>query len=142
MPFHSAEHTAGVIRRTGGLLRGMGAPEKECRVGLLAAAFHDTVQRWVPGPLSDVRVLRRRRTGQNEADSAAEAVDCPRWTFSYSGPSAWYRASSSRGGCVLAALFSAIRPRPGNEKCLRTARTSIVPGPGTRPAPPSPAVIG
>jgi hypothetical protein len=74
MPFHSAEHTAGVIRRTGALLRGMGATEKECRVGLLAAAFHDTVQRWVPGPLADGRILRRRCTGQNEADSAAEAV--------------------------------------------------------------------
>jgi hypothetical protein len=75
MPFHSAEHTAGVIRRTGALLRGMGATEKECRVGLLAAAFHDIVQRWVPWPLSDGRVLRRRYTGQNEADSAAEAVE-------------------------------------------------------------------
>jgi hypothetical protein len=75
MPFHSAEHTAGVIRRTAALLRGMGATEKECRVGLLAAAFHDTVQRWVPCPLSDGRVLRRRNTGQNEADSAAEAVE-------------------------------------------------------------------
>jgi hypothetical protein len=75
MPFHSAEHTAGVIRRTGALLRGMGATEKECRVGLLAAAFHDTVQRWVPCPLSDGRVLRRRYIGQNEAASAAEAVE-------------------------------------------------------------------
>jgi hypothetical protein len=74
MPFHSAEHTAGVIRRTGALLRGMDATERECRVGLLAAAFHDTVQRWVPSPLADGRVLRRRYTGQNEADSAAEAV--------------------------------------------------------------------
>ena len=63
-----------MIRRTGALLRGMGATEKEYRVGLLAAAFHDTVQRWVPSPLSAGRVLRKRCTGQNEADSAAEAV--------------------------------------------------------------------
>src|SRR5437899_10962197 len=60
MPFHSAAHTAGVIRRTGALLGAMSATEKECRVGLLAAAFHDTVQRWVPPALSDGRILRRR----------------------------------------------------------------------------------
>src|SRR5437762_2822199 len=74
MPFHSAAHTAGVIRRTGALLGAMGATEKECRAGLLAAAFHDTVQRWLPHELADGRILRQRCTGQNEADSAAEAV--------------------------------------------------------------------
>jgi hypothetical protein len=52
-----------------------------------------------------------------------------------------YRASSSRGGCVLAALFSAILARPGNKKCLRTARTSIVSDAGARPIAPSAAVI-
>ncbi|HVC92909.1 MAG TPA: hypothetical protein VND64_04415 [Pirellulales bacterium] len=74
MPFHSVEHTIGVVRRTCALLRGMGASEKECRAGIVAAAFHDTVQRWVPSPFSDGRVMRRRSTGQNEADSAAEAA--------------------------------------------------------------------
>jgi hypothetical protein len=74
MPFHCAAHTAGVIRRTGALLRAMDAAEREHRLGRIAAAFHDTVQRWVPRPLSDGRILRSRCTGQNEADSAAEAV--------------------------------------------------------------------
>ncbi len=75
MPFHGVEHTTGVIRRTGALLRGMGATEEEFQVGLLAAAFHDTVQRWAPCPTLDGRVMRKRFTGQNEADSAAEAVE-------------------------------------------------------------------
>jgi hypothetical protein len=74
LPFHGVKHTVGVIRRTGALLRAMGASETECRVGIVAAAFHDTVQRWVPSPFADGRVMRGRSTGQNEADSAAEAV--------------------------------------------------------------------
>ena len=74
MPFHCAEHTTGVIRRTGELLRAMGAAEREYQLGLLAAAFHDTVQRWVPVTTPDGEVLRRPFTGRNEIDSAAEAV--------------------------------------------------------------------
>src|SRR3954468_11905777 len=74
MPFHCAEHTAGVIRRTGALLRAMGAGEQEYQLGLLAAAFHDTVQRWAPATTPDGRVLRKRFVGQNEINSAAEAV--------------------------------------------------------------------
>jgi hypothetical protein len=75
LPYHSAEHTAGVIRRTGALLRAMGAAGQECRLGLLAAAFHDTVQCWEANPTSEGQVMRRRLTVQNEAHSAAEAVD-------------------------------------------------------------------
>jgi hypothetical protein len=74
LPFHNAQHTAGVIRRTAALLQALGATGPECRVGLSAAAFHDTVQRWEAHPTSDGRVLRRRLTGQSEAHSAAEAV--------------------------------------------------------------------
>jgi hypothetical protein len=74
MPFHCAEHTVGVIRRTGDLLRAMGAAEREYQLGLLAAAFHDTVQRWVPATTPEGKVLRSRFSGQNETDSAAEAV--------------------------------------------------------------------
>jgi hypothetical protein len=74
MAFHNAAHTAGVVRRTEALLRAMGAAERECQLGVLAAAFHDTVQRWEPNPTPDGKVLRKRITGQNEADSAAEAV--------------------------------------------------------------------
>jgi hypothetical protein len=74
MPFHCAEHTAGVIHRTAALLRAMGAVEREYQMGLLAAAFHDTVQRWAPATTPDGKVLRRRFSGPNEIDSAAEAV--------------------------------------------------------------------
>src|SRR5438046_102705 len=44
LPFHCAAHTVGVIRRSSALLRAMGAAEEELHLGLLAAAFHDTVQ--------------------------------------------------------------------------------------------------
>ena len=74
MPFHCVAHTVGVIRRSGALLRAMGASEDELYLGLLAAAFHDTVQGWAPSTTPDGRVLRQRFTGRNEADSAAEAV--------------------------------------------------------------------
>jgi hypothetical protein len=74
MPFHNADHTAGVVRRTRDLLQAMGAPERDCQLGVLAGAFHDTVQRWEASPSPDGKVLRKRFTGQNEADSAAEAV--------------------------------------------------------------------
>jgi len=74
LPFHCADHTAGVVRRTEALLKAMGASEPEREVGLMAAAFHDTVQRWEPNPTPDGRILRKRFTGQNENDSAAEGV--------------------------------------------------------------------
>jgi hypothetical protein len=74
LPFHCMAHTIGVIRRTGTLLRAMEASEEELHLGLLAAAFHDTVQNWAPSATPDGRILRRRFTGRNEADSAAEAV--------------------------------------------------------------------
>jgi hypothetical protein len=52
----------------------MRASEDELQLGLLAAAFHDVVQNWAPATTADGRLLRRRFTGPNEADSAAEAV--------------------------------------------------------------------
>ena len=74
MPFHCVAHTVGVLRRTGALLRAMRASEEEFQLGLLAAAFHDTVQNWAPSTTPDGRVLRQRSTGRNETESAAEAV--------------------------------------------------------------------
>jgi hypothetical protein len=74
MPFHCVAHTVGVIRRTGALLSAMGVSRHEFHLGLLAAAFHDTVQNWTPSTTPDGRVLRQRFTGRNEIDSAAEAV--------------------------------------------------------------------
>jgi hypothetical protein len=82
MAFHNVEHTAGVVRRTEALLRAMGASERDCQLGRLAAGFHDTVQRWEPNAAPDGRVLRKRFTRQNEIDSAAEAVDLMRRTGS------------------------------------------------------------
>jgi hypothetical protein len=75
MAFHCVRHTIGVIRRTDALLRAMGATEPECELGMLAAAFHDTVQRWEPNATADGKVMRKRFSGQNETDSAAEAVE-------------------------------------------------------------------
>ncbi|WP_435011981.1 hypothetical protein P12x_006093 (plasmid) [Tundrisphaera lichenicola] len=74
MAYHRADHTAGVIRRTGDLLRAMGTGDREYQLGLLAAAFHDTVQGWASAATPDGKVLRRRFSGRNEIDSAAEAV--------------------------------------------------------------------
>jgi hypothetical protein len=74
MPFHCVAHTIGVLRRTGALLLAMGTSEDEFPLGLLAAAFHDTVQNWAPSTTPDGKVLRQRFTSRNEADSAAEAV--------------------------------------------------------------------
>src|SRR5215469_13210865 len=75
--------------------------------------------------------MNRATVSKDSSNSAVicwEAVDCPRCTFSYPGASDRYRASSSRGGWVLAALFVAIRPASPNVKCLRIARTSSEPG--------------
>src|SRR3954469_9097814 len=55
-----------------------------------------------------------------------DADDWPRWTFSYPGTRRRYRSISSRGGWVLAALFSTSRPVPGKSKCSRMARTSNI----------------
>src|SRR5262249_60296902 len=72
--YHGVAHTVGLLRRIGALLRARGASEDEFPLGLLAAAFHDTVQNWAPLTTPDGRVLRKGFTGRNEADSAAEAV--------------------------------------------------------------------
>jgi RNA polymerase sigma factor (sigma-70 family) len=67
LPFHNAEHTAGVIRRRGALLQALGATGPECRVGLLAAAVRDTserdelVLRWRFLPRKIIRTLLRRQ---------------------------------------------------------------------------------
>ena len=75
-----------------------------------------------PGALMNCAISSNERS--KSAVVASEALDCPRWTFSYRGASEAYSASSSRGGWVLAALFVTIRPSAGNAKCLRMAWTS------------------
>jgi hypothetical protein len=99
MAFHNVEHTEGVVRRTEVLLRAMGASPHEIELGRLAAAFHDVVQRWVENPLPDGKLLRKRLAGQNEAESADEAV-------------AWMRAhgwtDAHHADLVRAAILSTV----------------------------------
>ena len=61
-----------------------------------------------PGALMNCAISSNERS--KSAVVASEALDCPRWTFSYRGASETYNASSLRGGWVLAALFVTIRP--------------------------------
>jgi hypothetical protein len=74
MLFHSVDHTVGVIRRAGLLVRAMKASEREVQLALLGGAFHDVVQNWEPNATPDGKVLRKRFTVKNEQDSAAEGV--------------------------------------------------------------------
>lgn len=76
LAFHGLDHTRGVLDRAVTLARAMGATDEEADLAGIAAAFHDTVQRWEENPRADGAVLRKRFAGQNEKDSAAEAV---RW---------------------------------------------------------------
>jgi len=96
MPFHCADHTRGVIRRTEALLRAMGVIEHEMQLGRIAAAFHDTVQRWETNQTGDGRLLRKRFAGQNELDSAAEGV-------------AWMRQAGGMGDRDCDLVTEAIR---------------------------------
>ncbi len=76
LAFHGLAHTNGVLDRAVTLAKAMGATEEEADLAGIAAAFHDTVQKWEENPRADGAVLRKRFAGQNEKDSAAEAV---RW---------------------------------------------------------------
>ncbi len=76
LAFHGLEHTRGVLDRAVTLAKAMGATDEHADLAGIAAAFHDTVQQWEENPRADGAVLRKRFAGQNEKDSAAEAV---RW---------------------------------------------------------------
>ncbi len=77
LAFHGIRHTRGVVNRAILLAKAMGASDQDVELAGIAAAFHDTVQRWeqITRP-TDGAIMRRRFAGQNEKDSAAEAV---RW---------------------------------------------------------------
>src|SRR5262249_14770986 len=62
----------------------MSASQEEYDAGVIGAAFHDVVQRWEVNTTPDGRVLRKRFAGQNETDSAAEAVAYLRKTGGFS----------------------------------------------------------
>ena len=81
LDFHNAQHTNDIIRRTKNILSALEkigfASWHDIEIGTLAAAFHDTTQKWEEsiiqdGPLS--KIIRKRFTGENENTSAEEAV--------------------------------------------------------------------
>src|SRR5262249_19856896 len=84
MAFHNVEHTEGVVRRAQVLLKAMSASAQEYDAGVIGAAFHDVVQRWEVNNTPDGKSLRKRFVGQNETDSAAEAVAWMRKTGGFS----------------------------------------------------------
>lgn len=69
-PYHGVKHTSSVIYRTKKILEAMGASKRDVLLGMLAAAFHDTVQNW---DFHEDGIKRARKTHQNEQDSAGEA---------------------------------------------------------------------
>ncbi len=83
LAFHNTRHTGEVVRRTAAILEAAGADARTIGVGRLAAAFHDTVQRWEenrvpwegnrPGD-EHTKVLRKRFIAENERASAGELL--------------------------------------------------------------------
>jgi hypothetical protein len=90
LDFHNTEHTGGVTRRTVQIIEAAteGTSAEYRRIvraqGTLAASFHDTKQNYkvqyfdannteVKTEEGSVRAFRKRDTGQNEAESGAEA---------------------------------------------------------------------
>ncbi len=83
LDFHNTRHTEGVIRRTEAILNAIRnvdtqvVSEKDILLGGLAAAWHDTVQKYHVEEVSDgsnTKKIRRRHTIENEHASAEEAI--------------------------------------------------------------------
>jgi hypothetical protein len=75
MHYHNAVHTAGVIERAWSIGQAMGMSPRHLLLTVVAAAFHDTVQRWFAVQGEGGVVSRKRLTGRDEVASAAEAVE-------------------------------------------------------------------
>jgi len=75
MHYHNCAHTAGVIARARRLAAAMGMSDRDLLLTVIAAAFHDVVQRWIPIHKEDGAVRRQRLTGRDEVASAHEAVE-------------------------------------------------------------------
>ncbi len=75
MHYHNSAHTAGVIARARTLGAVIGMSERHLLLTIIAAAFHDVVQRWVPVEKEDGVVRRQRMIGRDEVASAHEAVE-------------------------------------------------------------------
>jgi hypothetical protein len=88
LEFHNTRHTGDVIRRFDAIVDAIRSAdpslidERTQMVGRFAAAHHDTVQNWepsevpskIPGEEGLVAVMRKRKIGENEAESTAEAL--------------------------------------------------------------------
>ena len=75
MHYHNSSHTAGVVRRAEAIGRAMGISERHLLLTIIAAAYHDVVQRWVPVERMGGIVARQRLAGRDEVASAHEAVE-------------------------------------------------------------------
>lgn len=73
MHYHNSDHTIGVIDRARLIGQALGMSERQLLLTVIAAAFHDTVQRWVALEGEGGVVTRKRLTGRDEVASAAEA---------------------------------------------------------------------
>jgi hypothetical protein len=75
MHYHNSGHTIGVVERARAIGGALGMSERHLLLTTIAAAYHDTVQRWAPVEQADGSVLRKRQTGRDEVASAYEAVE-------------------------------------------------------------------
>lgn len=73
MHYHNSEHTLGVIDRARAIGQALDMSDRQLLLTVIAASFHDTVQRWVPVDGEGGVVTRKRLTGRDEVASAAEA---------------------------------------------------------------------
>lgn len=80
LAYHNREHTRGVVWRAEMIALLLGLSDRERLLVKIAAAFHDTVQRWLPARRDDGAIIRQRKTGVNERASARVAVQwMKRW---------------------------------------------------------------
>lgn len=73
--FHNSVHTAGVIERARAIGAALAMSERHILLTVVAAAYHDSIQRWYPVHGEGGVVTRKRFTGRDEVASAHEAVE-------------------------------------------------------------------
>lgn len=75
MHYHNSAHTIGVIDRARAIGQALGLSDRHLLLTVIAAAWHDSVQRWMEIEGEGGVVTRKRFTGRDEVASAAEAVE-------------------------------------------------------------------
>ena len=75
MHYHNSAHTIGVIDRARAIGKALGMTDRQLLLTAIAAAWHDSVQRWMEIEGEGGVVTRKRFTGRDEVASAAEAVE-------------------------------------------------------------------